>query len=75
MDNPQLIMGSGVGVRTTVDLTGGLKYGLIGQASIGKRPAAAANPTVDRTRFGRITPCSTLVYQLRADKRKRWGIP
>lgn len=28
MDNPILILSSGVGVRTTVDLSGGLKYGL-----------------------------------------------
>lgn len=28
MDNPVLIMSSGIGVRTTVDLTAGLKYGL-----------------------------------------------
>jgi simple sugar transport system permease protein len=30
MDNPILILSSGVGVRTTVDLSGGLKYGLDG---------------------------------------------
>lgn len=28
MNNPVLVLGSGVGIRTTVDLTGGLKYGL-----------------------------------------------
>lgn len=28
MDNPVLVLSSGVGIRTTVDLSGGLKYGL-----------------------------------------------
>lgn len=30
MENPILVLSSGVGIRTTIDLTGGLKYGLDG---------------------------------------------
>ncbi len=34
MDNRVLVLSSGVGIRTTVDLTGGLKYGLDGLLSL-----------------------------------------
>ncbi len=76
MDNPQLIMGSGVGVRTTVDLTGGLKYGLDWPGQHWGNDLLL-RPTLPWTALGLagLLLAVLLVYQLRADKRKRWGIP
>ena len=56
MDNPAIVMSSGVGVRTTIDLTNGLKYGLDWPGQYwGNDPFAPPNPAVGDHRYGRRT--------------------
>lgn len=76
MSNPRLIMGSGVGVRTTIDLTGGLKYGLDWPGQYWGNDLLL-RPTLPWTALGLsvLLALVLLAYQLRAEKRKRWSIP
>lgn len=72
MDNPTLIMSSGVGVRTTVDLTNGLKYGLDWPGQYWGQDLLL-RPTLPWTIIGMACALAVgiVLYQLRGDKRKR----
>lgn len=76
MKNPAIIMSSGVGVRTTIDLTNGLKYGLDWPGSYWGNDLLL-RPTLPWTIIGMACALAVgiLAYQLRAEQRKRLSAP
>lgn len=74
MDNPTIIMSSGVGVRTTIDLTNGLKYGLDWPGQYWGNDLLL-RPTLPWAIIGMAVALAVgiVIYQLRVDKRQRLG--
>ena len=72
MDNPAIVMSSGVGVRTTIDLTNGLKYGLDCPGSIGAMIFCSTQPCRgDHRVLAAALAVGIIIYQLRTDRRRR----
>ncbi|MGI6642247.1 MAG: ABC transporter permease subunit [Limnochordia bacterium] len=74
MDNSTIIMSSGVGVRTTIDLTNGLKYGLDWPGQYWGNDLLL-RPTLPWAIIGMAVALAVgiVIYQLRVDKRQRLG--
>ncbi len=74
MDNSTISMSSGVGVRTTIDLTNGLKYGLDWPGQYWGNDLLL-RPTLPWAIIGMAVALAVgiVIYQLRVDKRQRLG--
>ncbi len=72
MDNPAIVMSSGVGVRTTIDLTNGLKYGLDWPGQYWGNDLLL-RPTLPWVIIGMAAALAVgiIIYQLRTDRRRR----
>src|SRR5690554_6715133 len=72
MDNPALIMSSGIGVRTSVDLTNGLKYGLDWPGQLWGNDLFL-RPTLPWTVLGGacLLLIGVVIYQVRSSERNR----